>query len=372
MMKYLAIGFLFLVFSMVSTGCGESKSGAVAVSDELSVVTFNLWHGLNPTGAFKFDEYDKPGEKDARLNLFLEQARAVDPDILFLQEVNPVPGMSKRIARELGYDVVFIADNAGMKIGPVGLPVNLRSGLAILAKKGLQLKGLGGKKLSGPFGSCGRFFSFQFLEFRYVQAAIVIFKNQKILLLNTHLHHGLEVTEEFRGIIDQLIKDGKITQGEAQEAIKTGQGASERRRGELSTALKFAQRFDLQNLPVLFAGDFNASPNAPELVWLRQQNGFYSVTRDDDPQNLIYTWDPKSNSHTLLAADFTPANAFEEFIKKHFSKQVVDDRRHLDYIFIKDGSVKFEVVDSGLFGDKPKAERMASDHFGIRAILKFR
>lgn len=340
--------------------------------DQLSVVTFNLWHGLNPTGIYRFDEYDKPGEKMARLSHFIEQAKALDPDILFLQEVNPVPSLSKQIARELNCDVVFITDNAGMKIGPVGLPVNLRSGLAILAKKRLHLKELGGKKLSGPFGRCGRFLSVQFLEFRYVQAASVVFQNEEILLLNTHLHHGLEVTEEFLRIIDKLVREDKVAQGEALEAIKIGHGAAKRRKNELITALDFARLHNFEDLPVLFAGDFNASSDAPELMWLKDEIGFRSVTNDNDSLHPIFTWDPKRNAHTLLAADFTPANAFEKFIKKHFSRRVVDDRRHLDYIFTKNAKAKFEVVESELFGDQPKAGRMASDHFGIKATLKLR
>ena len=131
-----------------------AESAAEMKRDRLTVLNYNIWHGLNPTSALRFDEFETRERREARLAGFLEQARALDPDIIFLQEVNPAPDRSKGIARALGYDRVFLVDNAGIKIGSLGLPTNLRSGLAILAKKDQGLKKLGGRKLAGTLGSC--------------------------------------------------------------------------------------------------------------------------------------------------------------------------------------------------------------------------
>ena len=106
---------------------------------------------------------------------------------------------------------MYEIDNAGLKIFSLGLPTNLRSGLAILAKKGLGLKKLGARKLSGHPGGCSRVGSFQFHEFRYALAAGVRVQDTDLLLMNTHLHHGLAPTPELTGALDQLVTRGEIT-----------------------------------------------------------------------------------------------------------------------------------------------------------------
>jgi hypothetical protein len=48
----------------------------------------------------------------------------------------------------------------GVRIGPVGLPVNLREGDVILAREDLELEYIGRKALTG--GAVGNFFTFHF------------------------------------------------------------------------------------------------------------------------------------------------------------------------------------------------------------------
>ena len=335
--------------------------------NNLTVLTYNLWHGLNPVGFKKFQEYETEAQREARYQGFLRQVRALDPDILFLQEVNPVPAKSARIGKDLGMDRVYKVANAGIKIGSIGPPSNLYSGLAILAKKEFGLKDLGGRKLSGPPGYCTTAFSFQYGEFRYCHAASVTLNGHKVLLMNTHLHHGIEAVPELREAMNSLVEQEKIVRDRADEILNTINQASARRQSELKQALDFAQSLGFADAPTFFAGDFNATPGAPELDWLTGTQKFASVPLDDDPSKLLITWDAKRNANTQFVADFKPVNEFEAFVMEHFLPIVVGMSRRLDYVFHRGTQGWMEVRQSGLFGTTPFDGRMCSDHFGIYA-----
>jgi endonuclease/exonuclease/phosphatase family metal-dependent hydrolase len=333
----------------------------------LTVLTYNLWHGLNPTSAWRFQEFESALERETRLQGFLRMTRELDPDIVFLQEVNPAPGTSRRIASALGYDSVYQIDNAGLKIFSLGLPTNLRSGLAILAKKGLGLKKLGGRKLSGPPGGCSRAASFQFNEFRYALAAEVQVNGTGILLMNTHLHHGLETNPELTARLDELVFRGDITREKAREVLKITDQASARRQQELKKAVAWARGMGFDRRPTILAGDFNATPGAPELAWLTGEIGFVSATLDNDPEKVLMTWDTRRNPNTQFIANFKPPTEFASFIMEHMKPVVLQQSRRLDYIFFRPVGIRLQVSDTGLFGDRTYKGRFCSDHFGVYA-----
>jgi len=361
------------ILLLLAVGCVlfiSTGSHSEMKQTRLTVLTYNIWHGLNPSSVFRFGEYETEQQRETRLQGFFEQVRQIKPDIIFLQEVNPAPGKSKRIAQELDYDYVYLIDNAGLKIGSLGIPTNLRSGLTTLTKKSLHLKKLGGRKLSGPRGGCTRALSLQTAEFRYVLAAEVTVNGQPVLLLNTHLHHGLELTPEIRDAIESLVAQGQVNRERADEVMAISRISPDRRRRELETAVAFAHELGMNNMPTIFAGDFNASPDASELAWLTNEIGFHSVTEDDDPNKLLLTWDPLNNPNTHFVADFVPAHEYEEFLFEHFQEMVVHMRRRLDYIFYRQSGNLLTVENAGLFGDQPYQGIMCSDHFGIYAVMQ--
>ena len=92
-----------------------------------------------------------------------------------------------------------------------------------------------------------------------------------------------------------------------------------------------------------------------------------SVTRDDDPDRLLMTWDTKRNPNTQFIADFKPPTEFASFIMEHMRPVVLQQSRRLDYIFFRPTGNILEVTQAGIFGDEPHEGRMCSDHFGIYA-----
>ncbi len=359
------------VLAALVLACGErANNESGTVRQQLKVVTYNLWHGLNPRGLIKFEESESPAERETRRQGFYKFVRRIDPDILFLQEVNPAPAMAARIGRDLGYDAVNVVDNAGLKIGALGLPTNFRSGQAILAKPDMQLRALGKRKLSGGFGWTAWHSSFQFGEFRDAIAASVTINGRRVLLMGIHTHHGPEADEEIRAALDELVQNETITAVRRQEIIATFELASERRRSEITKALELAEATGLGHAPMLFAGDFNSSPQSPELLWLKGELGFRSTTVDDDPDSLLITWDHKRNKNTHFFHDFVPVNKFEPEVMRVLNRVVVTASKRLDYILYRNCDDFFGVVESGLFADELHEERYASDHFGIYAIFE--
>lgn len=364
--------FLLGLFMLANPACQGTRGEPSATGgrrDELKVLTYNLWHGLNPTGVWRFSEYETPAERETRLQGFYRYARAFDPDVMFLEEVNPAPALTARIARDLGYDYSFEIDNAGMKIGAVGLPINLRSGLAILAKPDLGYRPLGGRKLSGPFGWTGRWSCLQFAEFRKAIAGSIAVNGRRVLLIGLHLHHGPEADGEIRAALQHLVDQRRLAAARAAEIVATFNLASARRRGELQQALDLAHRLDPTDGPLILAGDFNASPDAPEMKWLQGELGFRSTTADDDPGRLLMTWDYRRNPNTHFFADFVPVNRFEPEVMRVLQEVIVKQTKRLDYLLYRRFDGLFAVGESGLFADEPVDGRFCSDHFGIQAAF---
>ena len=358
---------LIVAAALIVPGAGATADAMER--DTLTVVTYNIWHGLNPVGLVRFEEFETPERRETRLQGFFAQVRALDPDILFLQEVNPAPEKSERIARELGYDRVYQIDNAGLRLGGYGIPANLRSGLAILAKKDLALEALGGSKLSGPPGFCSTALSLQYSEFRYAVAAAVTVNGRRLLLMDLHLHHGPEVTPEMRSALDDLVEEGAIDQSRASEVIDTTNQSSERRSGEFGRAIELAEAVGYQETPMLMAGDFNAAPGAPELDWLIRTKGFRPVS-EYDVAKAPYTWDTEGNPNTGFSSEFQPVHEFEPVVMDRL-RPVMDSRsRHIDYIFHRRVDGFLVLKETGVFGDTPHEGIMASDHFGVYAVFE--
>ena len=140
------------------------------------VVTYNAWHGLN-AGSFWVTPSETPKRHQARFQLQIRQLVRVNADIVFLQEVNPLPQRAEDYVNELKaygleYSEVHQVDACGIRVSQNrALISELNNGLVILAKKGLQLRPIEGLKLNGGVGSCQSTWGFQLEELRYAVVA---------------------------------------------------------------------------------------------------------------------------------------------------------------------------------------------------------
>ena len=176
-----------------------------AGASELTVVTFNIWHDM--------------GDWPARRTLVIEALRAMDPDVIALQEVlqdDGLPNQAEDIARALGgYSVHFVS---------VDPPDQARRyGNAILTR--LPVLESGERRLRPLEDS------------RTLATVRVSVDGRPVQIAATHLHHTPEGGAMRASQINDVLDD-----------IELGAYA-----------------------PVILLGDFNASAEAPEFAPVRRR-----------------------------------------------------------------------------------------------------
>jgi len=238
----------------------------------LKVLTYNLWHGLAPADGLLYFKKLEPETRRIQRQI-MQQNLLVDwaADVACLQEVNPLPERSHAFA-SVSDNVLFgQPDLAGIKWHGRGLPLNLNSGLLTLVKKKYLPRLLGSVKLSGsPFSLEARWMSVQWRETRFAQLIEIMDPTMgRVLIINLHLHHGLENSSELRSHLQEGVKSGEISGQVALEIeMRLAQG-DERRLAEISVLLERLnelQQFDV----MVLSGDLNAGPESAVLKALKR------------------------------------------------------------------------------------------------------
>lgn len=324
----------------------------VLQAQSLTVVTLNVWSGLNYIGYLKMGEYETPGHREARYQALLASLKALNPDIVGLNEANKVPRYAERIARDLGMDEIHHLGLGGVRAGPLGLPVNLREGDVILANPALRLKWEGRLQLSG--GPVGKFFTFHTTDATQVVAGSVQVGGQTVYLFVTHWHASPFLTPENLTLWRADSVQGKITP-ERYAANKREAGEGQRwREGESAKMLAYIDKI-AGDAPVILMGDFNAMRGMPEIERYIQA-GFVDVYGELN-DNPGYTWDDVFNSNIIEYQ--LPENDATKIRRRH----------RIDFIFARGN---WELIESKVVFDKPFNGVMPSDHFGVLGRLKLR
>ena len=337
---------------------------------ELSIINYNLWHGLGQ-GYFKRKELEPPGRLDRRFQHQLNLLKEAQPDILFLQELNPVSSRAKTIAKALNMDFVFQETNCGVSFFGFGVPVNLSMGIAILARPPLKIQKILGRKLSGPPGFCNPILSFQYAEFRYGLFALAFHPEYgSFLLAAAHLHHGPEWSEKLKAQIASFKASNTLTASQTEQLQEAVENSNQRRMKEVKAL--FLQIQELQEyykgLPLILAGDFNATAASPVYKRIIQHHKL----QDSMGANslLPYTWDPLNNAenHSYTGAFGVSVPVFGSKAVEDFFKEYDRRRRRIDYVFLSDD---FEVLSHSLFANtKSPGGLIGSDHFGLKVRMK--
>ena len=168
------------------------------------ILTYNIWHGLH-VGPYWVRLDETPDQHEARINLQIQQLAEEAPDLIFLQEVNPLPQAATRFVEALQqfgleYTEIHQVDACGLRASQsVALMPDLNNGLVILAKPYLKLKKIEGVKILGTFGMCRSTRGFQLEELRYALIGEITWPGTqaKYLVVNVHKHSGLDASIEF-------------------------------------------------------------------------------------------------------------------------------------------------------------------------------
>lgn len=354
--------------------------------DTFKVLTYNAWHGLD-TGEFWVTATETPDQSDARLQFQVAQISSVQPDIVLLQEVNPLPVRASQYAqaladRGLQYDEVHQVDACGIRLrGETALIPGLNNGLVILAKHTLHLRKLIGLKLSGDLGGCDSASGMQFEELRYAVVGDITIpeSGQHYLVTSTHLHSGIEAGAAFLETLENAYRAGHLPQfPEFQWEVQKDRL---RRIGELDRLTRTLRQFRREGTYAGFAigGDLNFESDFPEYeeaTLLRLVDAHQLTAGDIEP----FTADPRRNRLIHVEEESAFPSPLQEIFKelppelagKARSVYLTEARRprRIDYLWMESFFPGYCVTQE-LFGTETNDKGLpASDHYGVLTTFR--
>lgn len=381
---------LSLLAAVLVAGCLEPTREAIreptgTPMPRITLLTYNTLHGLEPSG-MTVKASESREVRQARLDLQFRQLSLIQPDVMLLQEVNPLPEMAEQYVTALErsglhYQAVHQVDACGVRLAP-GLAVvpGLNNGLAVLAKAPLRLRKVEGLKLSGGFGRCDDYMGFQTGELRYALIAEVENPNtgRKILTVSLHLHSGIERNAFFIQKINEAVKAGKARQEDFAEIVAAIEQDQERRLEEIRLLVKEIDTLYAKGsyLGVLVGGDFNFEPDDPEYRELERAGlkDTYAMAR---PETEVYSLDPQRNviaghgiqevPSALRAAMKRLPESQQQKILEGYQKGITQARR-VDFLFLmrKPSESGTGCFRQELFGESEAvATAPGSDHYGV-------
>jgi endonuclease/exonuclease/phosphatase family metal-dependent hydrolase len=371
------------------SSCADSGRPVLAPSgqpmQQVTVLTYNTLHGLAPSGMTVKASESKEA-RQARLDLQLRQLFVTQPDLMLLQEVNPLPEMAEAYVEglkgfSLQYAQVHQVDACGVRIAP-GLAVvpGLNNGLAVLAKAPLRLRKVKGLKLSGGFGACGDYMGVQTGELRYALIAEVENPNtgRKFLAVSLHLHSGIERNAFFIQKINEAVEQGKAQREDFEHIVTAMEQDLERRINEIRVLVKELQRLQAEGtfLGTIVGGDFNFEPGDPEYQEL-EKAGLRDTYTIADSESEVYSLDPSRNVIAGTGVHEVPSELREAMKRLPESQQQkiiegyqkgVSQARRVDFLFLmKTQSESLKgCLRQELFGQPSTVSAQpGSDHFGV-------
>jgi endonuclease/exonuclease/phosphatase family metal-dependent hydrolase len=316
-------------------------------AENISVATINVWSGLAYRGAFSSRAYEDRATRAFRTDLLTDGLASLEPDVIALQEANQLPAYAETLAAAVGYDAVWDVRQGGVRIGPVGLPANLREGEVLLAPPERELRQTMVKQLAGP--GAGNVASFQLGTGSQILAGSVKVEDRTVHVFSTRWTASPQADRaRLVGLVDSYLS-GDLTAAELNARTEEAIAGSERRRAEARETVVFINELAGED-PVILMGSLYSLPDSEEIQILRDA-GFVDVWQVVG-RGAGYTWDATTNAniieHDLAAFD--------------------GERARYDYIFIRGSGIVAR--SASIIFSRPTYGVHASGHYGIYAELR--
>lgn len=338
----------------------------------MRIVTWNLWHALNGRGRLFFGRLEAEGRTRLRHQLQAQLLSDLQADLICLQEVNPLLLRTQQLGSKLDLLAHSHWDSAGLKLKHWGPPFNLSSGLLTLIRAAYSPTLSWRRQLSGPEATLLRHpISLQFKEARQALFTEAFHPRGRMLIVNTHFHHGLEDPEQLVGEIKQIFSDRPFTHQLKGRLIEELRRGHQRRLDEARKLVAEISRRQSRYALIFILGDLNASPQ-DEMYQIFQEAGFSDLwLRNPDPG---YTWHPEKNDSNFrlqaefdwplmkLARELPPSlrQPMERLILRHEQRP-----RRIDYVWGKALRGGLGLNKAQLIGFPNESGLAPSDHFGV-------
>lgn len=323
---------------------------------EIRILTINVWSGLTYKGTLTMGRY--PDDLQKRYDALATEVRRLAPDIIAVQEANPLPHYARRLAADLDYRVVHRVALGGIRFGPVGIPWNLREGDAILVKKPWTVVELGRKRLGG-WGITTNWFCFHFAEITQALLCRVVVNGKLLYVYNLHLHSG-----PFRGpALEEALQ--RLAQELPRENVREGRERVEedleRRGREIANLREFIDETLPPGMPAIVLGDFNTTPESGEFEPLLADGRWMDSFRLVNPKDEGATWDPAHNPNFRRQTDASePYDLLRAYHSSHSYR--------IDLVLVG-GNIPHDRILSSRVVLTPADGVCASDHYGVLTTL---
>lgn len=331
----------------------------------IRIVNLNTWIGCLPRTLLKVVGIEPPGHKQRRIAALLSELRARSPDVITLQECLPLPSFAQQIADALGYDLVWRIGNSGLRLFGVGYPtgVGRGEGLAILAKRGLGLRQVGSKRLSGS-GLVTNWCAFQVGPLRWALAGLVEVQGRRCLVVTTHVSYAFPSKESFRIGWAELHERAVVKHREPPTwLVRMAKDNDEVRDKELQRLARWLARLQHKHrAPVLVGADFNLDPETPQVSDFLATTGFVNALPQHAPGML--TWDPGGNDNISFDVDHRWPDGADKPAFLQLMAWLDSIPQCPDHVLVSQG---LTLTDAGRAFDQHHDGVLASDHYGIWA-----
>jgi endonuclease/exonuclease/phosphatase family metal-dependent hydrolase len=353
---------LILILAPPGGHCSERRS-------TLKLLDVNVWSGLDYKGYLKMGEYETAGVRENRFQALVTQIKTLDPDIIAIHEANKLPAYAKRLSGELGYEAFYHVGVGGVRVGPVGLPWNLREGDAILARKSLKPVFVGRNQLSG--GYVGKWATFHFKDATQIIAIRITYRNKPVYVFATHWHASLSDSPEILKTAKKIYETGAVSKGAYHRTLSKIEAGVAWRMSESKKTVDFVKS-SVKGNPFILMGDFNAESPSGEIRNLVNA-GMVDAFETVNPNASGFTWNPKTNLNQIAHYLDNKTNDESDHLFGRLEKMRREIPRRIDYIFVGPASFlksgKMALKSSKVVLDKVLHGIHASDHYGVFAEL---
>jgi hypothetical protein len=318
----------------------------ILYAQDLSIVTVNAWSGMDNEGFFKCGEYESEEVRDFRQEVLSAGLEKQAADVIVLNGINPSGNFIGTAAESLGMVSDAWVSKSGFRIGPLSLPINLKTGDAILVRENLSPVFAGRKILNGGFSNrtftffsrngsqllCSRInFNGTDIYIFSVEWAESVFSDRMSLelLLDSYLENDIE-PEQYSDLIEDAVSGSQLRAAQAEETLSFINSTA----GEA---------------PVVLCGSLNALPGSAEMDLLMSA-GFIDVFKKAG-SGAGYTLDPKINTNIYKMDD-----------------ELSLGRYRTDYILIR--GAELIPIDAELVFNKPVYGVYPSNRFGVKAVIR--
>ena len=340
--------------------------------EPIKLVNINVWFGMDGQGWWKIGDYENRQRKDARFRGLVRGLKALEPDVIVIQEANKLPAYARKIAQALDYDAVWKVQNAGIKILGFGIPYNFTAGYVILAKKDHHLKYLACQRLSGK-GFVSNYVSLHFKEMRNALVSLVEIAGRPILVFNTQTHFSLIWEPKWEKAVDKLLAGGKLTDRQHKLMKKNLIDSHHRTEQDIVNMLGFIKQVVKNyDYPYVVAGDFNTTLQSKALQQMVSELGLLDPFQIHNPEVNGFTWDPRQNTNTAydgskFRADGKTPRDPQGRLTAEFD---ANTPRRIDFIFLSQHFHSDMIQRANLVFTEPVDNLYVSDHFGVEVVLK--